>query len=71
MSTTPLTIEDMIARYPGTNRQTWAQHRYRGTGPAYFKVGARKVFYRPEDVTAWEESLTRTRTDEYPATAGL
>lgn len=62
---TPLTIEDMIARYPGTNRQFWAQQRYRGTGPAYMKAG-RKVFYRPEDVAAWEESQVRTRTDEHP-----
>lgn len=62
---TPLTIEDMIARYPGTNRQAWAQHRYRGTGPAFFKVG-RRVYYRIEDVLAWEENNTRTRTDELP-----
>lgn len=61
----PLTIEAMEARYPGTNRQTWAQHRYRGTGPAFFKVG-RNVFYRPEDVLAWEESQRRTRTDDQP-----
>ena len=59
----PLTIEDMIARYPGTNRQSWAQHRYRGTGPAFFKVG-RRVYYRFDDVLAWEESNTRTRTDD-------
>lgn len=63
--TIPLTIEDMIARYPGTNRQSWAQHRYRGTGPAFFKVG-RRVYYRIEDVLAWEEASTRTRTDENP-----
>ena len=61
----PLTIEDMVDRYPGTNRQGWAQHRYRGTGPAFFKVG-RRVYYRLEDVLAWEESNTRTRTDENP-----
>ena len=65
---TPLTIEDMIARYPGTNRQSWAQHRYRGTGPAFFKVG-RRVYYRIEDVLAWEEGNTRTRTDETKAAA--
>lgn len=60
---TPLTIDDMNARYPGTNRQSWAQHRYNGTGPAYFKVG-RRVYYRPEDVATWEDSQVRTRTDE-------
>lgn len=59
----PLTIDDMIARFPGTNRQTWAQHRYRGTGPAFFKVG-RRVYYRPEDVDAWIAGNVRTRTDE-------
>ncbi|MFD5869151.1 helix-turn-helix transcriptional regulator [Corynebacterium sp. NPDC060344] len=64
----PLTIEDMIARYPGTNRQAWAQHRYRGTGPAFFKVG-RRVYYRLEDVLAWEENSTRTRTDDPKAAA--
>lgn len=63
MSTQLLTIEDMVARYPGTNRQTWAQARYLGNGPAYFSVG-RRIFYRPEDVTAWEDSQVRTRTDE-------
>lgn len=68
MSSYPLTIEDMEARYPGTNRQTWAQARYNGSGPAYFKVG-RKVFYRAEDVTAWEESQVRTRTDDEPKVA--
>lgn len=60
---TPLTIDDMIARYPGTSRQTWAQHRYRGTGPAFIKVG-RTPYYRPEDVKSWEESQVRTRTDD-------
>lgn len=65
---TPLTIEDMTARYPGTNRQTWAQRRYEGTGPAFFKVG-RRVYYRIEDVLAWEEGNTRTRTDEARAVA--
>ncbi|WP_080793140.1 hypothetical protein [Corynebacterium pacaense] len=64
--TAPLTIDDMIARYPGTNRQSWANIRYTGNGPAYFKVG-RKVFYRTEDVAAWEESQRRTRTDEQVA----
>lgn len=63
MNTQPLAIEDLIYRYPGTNRQSWAQHRYRGTGPAYFKVG-RRVFYRLDDVMAWEESNLRIRTDD-------
>lgn len=63
MGENPLTIEDLHARYPGTTRQSWAQHRYRGTGPAFFKVG-RRVFYRPVDILAWEASQLQTRTDE-------
>lgn len=58
---TPLTIEDMLARYPGTTKQSWAQHRYRGTGPRFIKVG-RRVYYRLEDVEAWEEEQSRTCT---------
>lgn len=60
-----LTVDDMIDRYPGTNRQSWAQMRYRGTGPKYMKVG-RKVFHRLEDVVEWEQSQLRTRTDDEP-----
>ncbi|HJF13066.1 helix-turn-helix transcriptional regulator [Corynebacterium falsenii] len=57
----PLTPDDMVSRYPGTTRGSWAQHRYNGTGPAFFKVG-RKVYYREEDVLQWEESNRRTST---------
>ncbi|AJE33703.1 hypothetical protein B842_09270 [Corynebacterium humireducens NBRC 106098 = DSM 45392] len=48
--------------------QALAQMRYRGDGPKYFKVG-RSVFYRLEDVEAWEESQLRTRTDDVPQEA--
>lgn len=62
---TDYTPEDMARLFPNTTRQTWAQMRYRGNGPKYYKVG-RKVFYRPQDVEAWKESQLRTRTDELP-----
>ncbi|MEJ4100892.1 DNA-binding protein [Corynebacterium mastitidis] len=58
---TPLTIEDMLTRYPGTTKQSWAQQRYRGTGPKFIKVG-RRVYYRLEDVEAWEEDQSRVCT---------
>lgn len=61
-----LTPDDMVDRFPGTTRQTWAQKRYEGTSPKFFKVG-RKVYYRIEDVTAWVESQLKSRTDETPA----
>lgn len=63
-----LTIENMIERYPSTSRQSWAQMRYNGNGPRYFKVG-RKVFYDVNDVIEWEESNKRTRTDDAPEAA--
>lgn len=59
------TPDDMTKKFEGTDRQFWAQHRYRGTGPKYMKAG-RKIFYRPEDVDAWVESNLRTRTDDDP-----
>ena len=58
-----LTIEDMIERYPATSRQTWAQLRYTGKGPKFFKVG-RRVFYDAADVREWEEAQKQMRTDE-------
>lgn len=63
-----LTPEDMTERYPRTTRQSWAQMRYNGNGPRYFKVG-RKVFYDVQDVLDWEESQKRTRTDDEPEAA--
>lgn len=63
-----LTIDDMLIRYPRTTRQSWAQMRYNGNGPRYFKVG-RKVFYDMNDVIEWEESNKRTRTDDEPVSA--
>lgn len=62
------TPADMTQLFPQTTRQTWAQMRYRGNGPRYYKVG-RKVFYRPQDVEAWKESLLRSRTDDTPKEA--
>lgn len=49
----------------GKTPQALAQMRYRGDGPRFLKVG-RSVFYRLEDVLAWEESQLRNRTDDVP-----
>lgn len=50
----------------GKSRQALAGMRFRGDGPKYLKIG-KSVFYRIEDVIAYEESQIRTRTDEEPA----
>jgi len=44
-----------ISHYTGMAKQTHARWRHEGTGPPYIKLG-RRVFYRSDDVKAWEES---------------
>lgn len=44
--------------------QALAQMRYRGTGPRYIKVSARKVLYRKADVDAWIESRSTMQTGQ-------
>lgn len=46
------------------SREKLAQWRYKGIGPAYYKLG-RKIVYRGADLNAWVES---NRTD--PANEG-
>lgn len=50
------------------SRQSLAQMRYRGDGPKFVKIG-KSVFYRESDVLEFEESQTRTRTDDEPEVA--
>lgn len=50
------------------SRQSLAQMRYRGDGPKFVKIG-KSVFYRESDVLEFEESQTRTRTDDEPEAA--
>lgn len=57
------TIEDMIQKFPGTTRGSWAQLRYRGVGPAFFKVG-RKVYYSADAVEKFIREQTRTITGD-------
>lgn len=64
-----LLTPDQLAERWGVTRQALAQMRYRGTGPAFVKIGARRVLYRPQDVLAFEESQVRTRTDDEAAVA--
>ncbi|WP_270449962.1 helix-turn-helix transcriptional regulator [Kocuria marina] len=56
-----LTIEQMMERFPGTTRGSWAQMRYQGKGPKFMKVG-RRVYYPAHEVEAWVKEQTRTVT---------
>ena len=52
---TRLTETDLAERWSMTTRtlQSW---RKTGTGPAFVRLGERSIFYRMEDVLAYEES---------------
>lgn len=56
-------IDEMVAKFPGTTRGSWAQLRFRGSGPAFFKIG-RKVFYSKDAVEAWIKTGTRSQTGD-------
>lgn len=59
------TIEDVMA-YLGITRAKLAQLRYRGTGPAFVKVG-REIRYRWADVDEWIAANTCAQTGESAA----
>lgn len=59
---------DQLGTRWGKTRQSLAQMRYRGDGPAYLKIG-KSIFYRMEDILEFEESQLRTRTDDEPKVA--
>lgn len=60
----PLALPKTIAEYLGTTPQNLAQHRYRGTGPKFIKLGHRAIRYRWSDVEAWIEANTLTQSDQ-------
>ncbi|MHA7287123.1 helix-turn-helix transcriptional regulator [Arthrobacter sp. MDT3-44] len=53
---------DELARFLGTSTANLAQHRYRGTGPRFVKMGGRAVRYRKSDVTQWLDANTHNQT---------
>lgn len=56
-------IDEMVERFPGTTRGSWAQLRFRGSGPDFFKIG-RKVFYSREAVETWIKTHSRSQTGD-------
>lgn len=56
---------DQLGERWDKSRQSLASMRFRGNGPKFLKIG-KSVFYRLEDVIAYEESQLRTRSDEHP-----
>ena len=45
---------------------TWNQMRWRGTGPAFYRIAGR-IYYAPEDVAGWIESHRYEKSAEWRA----
>ena len=59
-----LTPADLVARYKGAiSKETLANWRCAGTGPAYLKIGG-KVLYTRSDVESWENSRRQASGDQ-------
>jgi hypothetical protein len=56
-----LSIEEMVERFPGTSKSSWAGLRFAGTGPRFTKVG-KKVFYPESAVIEFLEKSTRVQS---------
>ena len=64
----PLATPKEVAHFRRTTEASLAQERYKGTGPRFKKLGKR-VFYDWNDVYAWIDAHTMTRTDDRPVSA--
>ncbi|MDF3309892.1 DNA-binding protein [Rhodococcus sp. T2V] len=64
----PLATPKEIAAYRRISEASLAQERYKGTGPKFKKLGKR-VFYDWDDLYAWIDANTMTRTDDRPGAA--
>lgn len=58
----PMTPGELAERW-NTTTDALAQMRYRGTGPVFTRIGARKIRYLLADVLAYEGAQRSTRTD--------
>ena len=50
--------EPELARHWGKSLRTLQRYRSEGTGPDFLKIG-QSVFYRPQDITAFERKSLR------------
>jgi hypothetical protein len=57
-----ITSAAMASLFSGTNAQTWAALRHKGSGPVFVKV-MRRVYYRRRDVETWLNGNRWERTD--------
>lgn len=64
---TRITESELAERWALTTRtlQMW---RKAGEGPAFVRLGPRTVFYRPEDIAAYEDEATVNKKPGWKAT---
>lgn len=58
-----------VAEILHTSEAGLAQMRYRGTGPKFIRIAARKVIYLRADVEAYLAARVCQRTDDAPGQA--
>jgi predicted DNA-binding transcriptional regulator AlpA len=58
-----------VAEYLQISEGSLAQHRYRGSGPRFIKIGGHRVMYRWSDIEDYLDANTLSRSDRSRATA--
>lgn len=56
MNSLPLLDTEELSHLIHITEPTLRYWRHIGTGPKYFRMGGRKVYYRREDIDAWLEN---------------
>lgn len=56
---------EQAADFLGLSKSTLAKMRLSGNGPAYIKLGARRVGYLKEDLCGWIEARRFQSTTQY------
>jgi hypothetical protein len=55
-------VDQLVALVPGTTKGYWAQLRFLGTGPRFYKPSPKVVLYKSSEVLAWIDSTARSGT---------
>lgn len=62
MSCNYITPDDLVEKLRGTTRGYWAQLRFTGKGPRFYKPSSKVVLYDEADVEAWIQKSARMQT---------
>jgi len=59
-----ITPSGMTEKYPGTTTGYWAQLRFRGEGPRFYKPSPKVVFYDEDECEEWFATKVQTQTGQ-------